>query len=477
MQILGDYELALGQKVNIDKCLAEGKIAGWKGKMLSQAEKEILVKSVVATIPNYIMNCFKLPIGIIDKLNKVMAKFFWAGSGKDSGMYWKKWPIMTMRKGEGGLGFKDLECMNLALLARQGWRVGSNPSFGWRSLLEGRRILSKGLRWRFGDGKSIDIWKDPWVPRRTDFMMRGLQMDGPQWVSQLNKKEWDMAIVLEFLSEEDASRVLEIRLGKVTVRDRLVWNHTKSGTYTTSSGNITAREMRRNGELGGKFLGESSNRSHVDGWKGIWKLRVPPRVKLFLWKCLHNALPTRTNLVKRGVKVEEEQSIRDGMKLATDYQEANGKGEEEGRQLLNRLMEGDERWVAPVLGFVKLNCDGAWDRNGWRASIGAVLRGSGGVFLGGLHKKMGTASSALVAEGLVVREDIQFAFERGFRKVEVESDSKYLIQILRGEVNLLMEIDVVITDVIHWSVCMDVKFMFTRRDNNNAAHKVPHWNY
>ncbi|GAA0163218.1 hypothetical protein LIER_19135 [Lithospermum erythrorhizon] len=87
---------------------------------------------------------------------------------------------------------------------------------------------------------------------------------------------------------------------------------------------------------------------------------------------------------------------------------------------------------------------------------------------------MGITSNALVAEGLAVREGIQFALERGCRKVEMESDSKYLIQILRGEVNLPMEIDVVITDVLHWSVGMDVKFMFTRRDNNNAAHKLVH---
>ncbi|GAA0163216.1 hypothetical protein LIER_19133 [Lithospermum erythrorhizon] len=127
MQILGDYELASLQKVNIEKCSvsfegrttrevrtnvlailktvevedqgkylglpshigrtkkdvfcfvrvkAEGKIAGWKGKMLSQAGKEILVKSIAATIPNYVINCFKLPTGIIGELNKVMAIFF-----------------------------------------------------------------------------------------------------------------------------------------------------------------------------------------------------------------------------------------------------------------------------------------------------------------------------------------------------------------------------------------------------------------
>ncbi|GAA0184711.1 hypothetical protein LIER_31999 [Lithospermum erythrorhizon] len=64
--------------------------------------------------------------------------------------------------------------MNLAMLAKQGWlivtkqasllfrilkglyfrrssftraKLGANPSFGWRSLLEGHKVLLKGLRW------------------------------------------------------------------------------------------------------------------------------------------------------------------------------------------------------------------------------------------------------------------------------------------------------------------------------------------
>ncbi|GAA0164789.1 hypothetical protein LIER_39855 [Lithospermum erythrorhizon] len=29
-------------------------------------------------------------------------------------------------------------------------------------MLERRKVLIKGVRWRVGDGKSIDIWKDSW---------------------------------------------------------------------------------------------------------------------------------------------------------------------------------------------------------------------------------------------------------------------------------------------------------------------------
>ncbi|GLU14963.1 hypothetical protein SLE2022_314970 [Rubroshorea leprosula] len=36
-------------------------------------------------------------------------------------------------------------------------------------------------------------------------------------------------------------------------------------------------------------------------WKSIWKLRVPPKVQLFIWRTCHNALSSQVNLYRRGV--------------------------------------------------------------------------------------------------------------------------------------------------------------------------------
>ncbi|KAG9150006.1 hypothetical protein Leryth_010065 [Lithospermum erythrorhizon] len=38
------------------------------------------------------------------------------------------------------------------------------------------------------------------------------------------------------------------------------------------------------------------------GGRELWSLHIPPRVKLFIWRCLQNTLPTRDNLARRGVK-------------------------------------------------------------------------------------------------------------------------------------------------------------------------------
>ena len=37
------------------------RIAGWKGKLLSNAGREILIKAMAQVTPTYTINCFKLP--------------------------------------------------------------------------------------------------------------------------------------------------------------------------------------------------------------------------------------------------------------------------------------------------------------------------------------------------------------------------------------------------------------------------------
>lgn len=48
---------------------------GWKGSLLSRAEKEIMLKTVVQSIPNYLMSVFLLPKGISDNIEKSMNSY------------------------------------------------------------------------------------------------------------------------------------------------------------------------------------------------------------------------------------------------------------------------------------------------------------------------------------------------------------------------------------------------------------------
>ena len=56
------------------------KMQGWKEQLLSQASKEVVIKTVAQSIPAYSMSVFKLLVGLCKDIEAMIHKFWW-GNG------------------------------------------------------------------------------------------------------------------------------------------------------------------------------------------------------------------------------------------------------------------------------------------------------------------------------------------------------------------------------------------------------------
>ena len=64
------------------------------------------------------MSCFQIPNSLCDEMEAMMRKFWWGQRGQESKFAWVSWKEMCKSKSSGGMGFRNLQAFNLAMLAK-----------------------------------------------------------------------------------------------------------------------------------------------------------------------------------------------------------------------------------------------------------------------------------------------------------------------------------------------------------------------
>ncbi|XP_048621839.1 uncharacterized protein LOC106398406 [Brassica napus] len=309
----------------------KSRLSGWFVKQLSLGGKEVLIKAVAMAMPVYAMSCFKLTKRSCENLTKAMADFWWNSLEHKRKMHWLSWSTLCLAKEQGGLGFKDLQSFNQALLAKQAWRIlnhpeslfarffksryfknsdflnaknGSRPSYGWRSIQFGKELLFQGLRKHLGNGTTVSVWVDDWIEGdvRRRPLMKNIFVDLMLTVDKLIDPQnncWKLDKLQELFYEEDIKRILAMQTA-FDQQDYWVWLHNRNGSYSVKSGYWFINRFNREEEIKVAEMRPSLNDLKTE----VWKIPTVPKIKNFIWRAISNAIPVGELLVKRGIKMD-----------------------------------------------------------------------------------------------------------------------------------------------------------------------------
>ena len=232
--------------------------------------------------------------------------------------------MITQSKKVEGMGFQDLKSFNFAMLTKQGWRLlqnkGSlvhqclkaryfprcnfpkavdspNSSFVWKSITAAQLVLKSGSCLRVGDGVSIRVVTDNWIPNHPTkkILFHPVKEEWEWRVSNLMDPEsscWNKEVIMAKFHRDDVEAILCIPF-----MDSVMWLHTTNGMYLVKSGYHVATQVLRDADYVESSRGPSGNKV----WAKLWKFKVPNKIKVFSWRVCQNIRPTRDNLVQRKI--------------------------------------------------------------------------------------------------------------------------------------------------------------------------------
>jgi hypothetical protein len=299
----------------------DSRLKGCRCKALSWAGRKTLIKSVAQALPTYTFSTADVPMTICHKLDSTIRRFWWNPKKVQGNfMAWCSWDSLCQPIEAGGLGFRESKNFNKALLAKLTWWIASrrdslcvralrskykvqanwlggepckNASPLWRAIEKLRDVVKKGACFAVGDGSSIDMWKDPWVPWLEGFIPTPKDPTLPitslpvsNLIDPVTRK-WRINVLKELVDSNSLEAIEKIIIPLEPLQDKLIWTLDPCGIYTVKSAINYCLTPR------------TSYNPADSLWKQLWKLKMHERLKVFLWRLGSNALPTKQRVFQR----------------------------------------------------------------------------------------------------------------------------------------------------------------------------------
>nr|POF09326.1 putative ribonuclease h protein [Quercus suber] len=111
-------------------------------------------------------------------------------------------------------------------------------------------------------------------------------------------KQWRTAFIQSIFSSRDSELIQSIPLSSFSRSDMLVWPHTPSGVYTVKSRYRFLCKAQ-------SFDENNYQPAETKLWKKVWGLQVLPKVRNLVWRAIKDSVPSKVNLRRRRILVED----------------------------------------------------------------------------------------------------------------------------------------------------------------------------
>ncbi|KAL0289256.1 UNVERIFIED_CONTAM: hypothetical protein Sangu_2621700 [Sesamum angustifolium] len=332
------------------------------------------------------------------------------------------------------------------MLAKQGWRIFKNPnlllsrilkaryfsrgelfdaqvgynvSYTWRNILEARPILEDGIRWRIGDGRSVQVWDDKWIPRPTMFQPITLKNGLCPGLR-----------VADLIDEATYSC-------KTKQIDNLFWHDDAAVIKAIPIGHFSSPDTQ---------------------------LEFPTKSKFSFGVC-KEAIPTTSNLIRRTFDVEPACTM-----CGAPYEDSK-------HALLSVLSLGKP---SPLLtyhgllfhnGTIKINFDASIAKESGGTGLGVIARDHEGNCVAWRTETLLGATDPEQCEALAARLAVDLGIEQGWCNCLIEGDCILVIQKLLVAKEDASAIGPIISDILRLSHFFDsLSYAHVKRTANSASH-------
>ncbi|XP_019181633.1 PREDICTED: uncharacterized protein LOC109176682 [Ipomoea nil] len=219
---------------------------------------------------------------------------FWWGAEYESikGIRWKAWDKLCKPKDWGAWRLLENTSSLVSRVLKAKYystgtfltaNKGSNPFFIWSNLIGSQECIIRHSCWRVGNGNTINIWLDNWLPDntnpRTTIAVYLYMLDAKVSSLMINQKQgWDVDIIKDIFNQRDADLILNTPLSRSNRDDKLIWMGEDRGNFTVKSCY--------------KLLPGMELHDEKKEWSIILKVKAPPKVRSFMWQVCASCLPT-----------------------------------------------------------------------------------------------------------------------------------------------------------------------------------------